>query len=248
MTNQVHVLDTGILTYEKSLLTLNYREFGKPVKIPILAYLIKTGKENILIDTSFGPVDRPDLKTAGYERPLGHAQEPIAQLRNLGVGPDDVNIVVNTHLHDDHCGNNKLFPKAKFFVQKEELRHAFVPDDNERDANGPFCKRMDFDYPLDYRLMTGDYEIADGVQVISTPGHTAGHQSVIVTLKDQNLIITSDAVYMEENWNDPHVLPGLIYDSVAYMNSVKRMKSVKNSVVYVSHDMDFFKKMPREFS
>lgn len=162
MTNRVFVLDTGIATCEKSLLTLNYREFGKTVKIPILTYLIKTNEENILVDTSFGSPERADLKAWGFERPLGQVQEPIVQLKNLGLEPDDVNIVVNTHLHNDHCGNNKLFQNSRFFIQKEELRHAFVPDENERDSSGTFCNRLDFDHSLDYQLMTGDYEVGRG--------------------------------------------------------------------------------------
>ena len=246
MKNRVYVLDTGIQISEKSILTLNYREFGKSVNIPILAYLIKTDEENILVDTSFGSPDRPDLKAWEFKRPLGEAQELAVQLRHVGVEPDDVNIVVNTHLHSDHCGNNKLFKSSRFFVQKEELRHAFVPDDNERDSTGPFCNRLDFDHPLDYQLMIGDYEIADGVQVISTPGHTAGHQSVVVRLKDCNLVIASDAVYMEENWRD-NVMPGIVYDSIAYMNSIRKLKSIENSSIYFSHDMDFFKRSLREF-
>jgi len=247
MANRVFVLDTGVSTCEKSLLTLNYREFGKSVKIPVLTYLIKTDQENILVDTSFGNPNRPDLKGWEFERPLGPAQEPVVQLKNLGVGPNDIDIVVNTHLHGDHCGNNILFKNSKFFVQKEELRHAFVPDENERDTNGPFFNRLDFDHPLDYQLMTGDYEVADGVQIIYTPGHTAGHQSVVVRVRERNIIITSDAVYTEENWKD-NVLPGIVYDSIAYMNSIRKLKSIKNSTVYFSHDMDFFKRSPREFS
>ena len=247
MTNRVYVLDTGISIFDKSILTLNYREFGHSVKVPVLAYLIKSNDENILIDTSFGNPDRPDLKAWECQRPLGQAQEPIAQLRKLGVRPDDIGIVVNTHLHDDHCGNNILFKNSKFFVQKEELRHAFVPDDNERDESGPFCNRLDFDHPLNYQLMNGDYEVADGVRVICTPGHTAGHQSVVVRLGDRNLIIASDAVFTEENWTR-NVMPGIVYDSVAYMNSIKKLKSIKNSTIYFSHDMDFFIKSPREFS
>jgi glyoxylase-like metal-dependent hydrolase (beta-lactamase superfamily II) len=247
MTNRVYVLDTGISTLDKSLLTLNYREFGKSVKIPVLAYLIKSDRQNILVDTGFGDPERSDLKAWSCERPLGKAQEPLVQLENLGAGPDDIDIVVNTHLHNDHCGNNKLFKNSKFFVQKEELRHAFVPDDNERDGREAFCNRLDFDHSLDYHLVTGDYEIAEGVQLVYTPGHTAGHQSVIVRLRERNFVIASDAVFTEENWTK-NVMPGIVYDSVAYMDSIRKLKAVRNSTIYFSHDMDFFLKSPREFS
>jgi len=213
------------------------------VRIPILAYLIKTEDCIILVDTSFDSPQRPDLMA--YQRGVG--QELTDQLTKRDVKPDDVDIVVNTHLHEDHCGNNKLFRNSRFLVQKEELRHAFVPDDNERDSNGPYYKRIDFDYPLNYDTISGDQQVAKGVKVISTPGHTAGHQSVIVELEDGNFVIASDAVFTEMNWKDD-VLPGLVWDSKSYLESIRKLRSVENAFIYYSHDMDFFKRSPREFS
>ena len=247
MTNRVYVLDTGVLTVNEHVLFSNCEESRKTVRIPILAYLIKTEDTTILVDTSFADPDRPDLKAAGYSRPLGQIQELTAQLGKLDVEPGGVRIVVNTHLHEDHCGNNRLFGNSKFLMQKEELRHAFVPDDSERDSNGPFYKRIDFDYPLDYVPITGDYDVTRGVRIISTPGHTAGHQSVVVELGERNFVIASDAVFTERNWTDDE-LPGLLYDATSYMNSIRKLKSIKNAFIYFSHDMDFFPRSPREFS
>lgn len=239
------MLDTGTSLVDEHILLSNCARNKKAVRIPILAYLIKTGDSTILVDTSFDNPERPDLKAAGYKRALG--QELIDQLKKLNVEPDDIDIVVNTHLHEDHCGNNKLFRNSKFLVQKEELRHAFVPDANERDSNGPFYKRTDFDHPLNYDTITGDYTVTKGVQIIATPGHTAGHQSVVVELRDRNFVIASDAVFTQRNWKEAE-LPGLLYDSASYMKSIRKLKSVKNAFVYFSHDMDFFVGSPREFS
>ena len=247
MTTRVYVLDTGNSTVAQKVLLANCSEPEKPVKIPILAYLIKTDKTTILVDTSFASPDRPDLKAAGYERPLGKTQEVIDQLKSLRVEPEDVDVVVNTHLHEDHCGNNKLFTKSRFLVQKEELRHAFVPDDNERDSTGPFYKRVDFDYPLNYEPITGDFEVTAGVRLIFTPGHTAGHQSVVVGLRQSNFVIASDAVFTEMNWRD-NSLSGVVHDPKAYMNSIKRLRAIENAFIYFSHDMDFFRRTPRNFS
>jgi len=247
MTAHVYVLDTGNSTVAQKVLLSSCSEPEKPVRIPILAYLIKTDETTILVDTGFASPDRPDLKAAGYERPLGDIQELINQLRSLGVKPEDVDVVVNTHLHEDHCGNNKLFMKSRFLVQKEELRHAFVPDDNERDSSGPFYKRMDFDYPLNYEPITGDFDVTRGVRLIPTPGHTAGHQSVVVELRQGNFVIASDAVFTEMNWRND-IVSGIVHDPKAYMNSIKRLRAIENAFVYFSHDMDFFRRTPRNFS
>lgn len=239
------MLDTGTSLVDEHILLSSCRKNKRTVRIPILAYIVRTEGSTILIDTSFDNPERPDLKASGYNRTRG--QELIAQLEKVNVEPDDINIVVNTHLHEDHCGNNKMFRNSRFLIQKEELRHAFVPDDNERDSNGPFYKRIDFDYPLHYDTITGDYTVTKGVQIIATPGHTAGHQSVVVELKQRNFVIASDAVFTERNWRTAE-LPGLLYESTSYMKSIRKLKSIKNAFVYFSHDMDFFVGSPREFS
>jgi len=245
LTNRVYVLDTGTSLVDEHVLLSKCGRNQRAVRIPILTYLIKAEDSTILVDTSFDKPERPDLKATGYER--SPAQELITQLKNLDVEPDGVDIVVNTHLHEDHCGNNKLFRKSKYLIQKEELRHAFVPDDNERDSNGPFYKRADFDHSLNYETITGDYAITKGVQIVSTPGHTAGHQSLVVELRKRNFVIASDAVFTERNWTEAE-LPGLLYDSASYKESIRKLRSVNNAFVYFPHDMDFFSRSPREFS
>jgi glyoxylase-like metal-dependent hydrolase (beta-lactamase superfamily II) len=247
MTTHVHVLNTGVSRIDEHILFSNCERSRKLVTIPILAFLIKTENSKILVDTSFESPERPDLKAGDYQRPLGTKQELAFQLKQLDVSVDDVDVVVNTHLHEDHCGNNKLFKNSRFLVQKEELRHAFVPDDNERDRNGPFYKRIDFDHPLDYEPITGDYAVTEEVRILFTPGHTAGHQSVAVRLANRNFVIASDAVFTEKNWRD-NVDPGLVYDARAYADSIRKLKSVPNALVYFSHDLDFFERSPHEFS
>ena len=96
----------------------------------------------------------------------------VGQLAALGVKPDDIRYVVNSHFHFDHCGCNASFPRATFLVQRAELALARA-EPKRYDAK-------DWDLPLEYRAVDGEHDVfGDGsVVLLPTPGHTAGHQSL----------------------------------------------------------------------
>ena len=90
--------------------------------------------------------------------------------------PGDVSYLVNSHLHFDHVGGNRHFPGAKTLVSKAELRQAKVPETFERYAYSD----QTFDHPdVDYELLEGDVELAAGLRLFETPGHSAGHYSLL---------------------------------------------------------------------
>src|SRR5207247_1282593 len=93
-------------------------------------------------------------------------------LAELDMSPADIGLVINTHLHFDHCGQNAVFKHAPFYVQRAEL-------DRARKENSITNQWFDF-AGAKYELLDGDAEIAEGVRAVATPGHTVGHQSVIV--------------------------------------------------------------------
>lgn len=98
----------------------------------------------------------------------------------MGYKPDDIKDVVNSHLHLDHAGSNEFFPNAEFLVQKDELRAAYWPEVYQRAG----YVRADFDHPLNYNALEGDYDIfGDGrVLIMRGIGHSQGHQCLIVNL------------------------------------------------------------------
>jgi hypothetical protein len=101
----------------------------------------------------------------------------VSQLAPLGLRPDDLAYVANSHFHFDHCGGNECFPRATFLVQKREMEAA-------RAAAGSYAgytpSARDFDHPLDYRLIDGEHDVSDDGTVVLVPtfGHTPGHQSL----------------------------------------------------------------------
>jgi glyoxylase-like metal-dependent hydrolase (beta-lactamase superfamily II) len=159
--------------------------------------LIRAGKQNILVETGIGN-KMPDRLVKIFGQPA----KLIDNLSAIGVAPDDIDIVINTHLHFDHCGWNTVrkdgkvlptFPKAKYYVQEAEWQHG--RQQLERDAISYMTDNYD---PLirsgQMELLTGDREIAPGVAVKVFSGHTANMQAVIVTSGGKTACYISDLI------------------------------------------------------
>jgi len=159
--------------------------------------LIRTGTHNILVETGIGnKLSEKMIKIYG---------QPAKLLDNLsagGVAPDDIDIVINTHLHFDHCGWNTVrrgdrvvatFPKAKYYVQEGEVLHGH--EQHLRDAVSYISENYD---PLvksgQMELLHGDREIVPGVSVRVFPGHTYHMQAVIVTSGGKTACYISDLI------------------------------------------------------
>jgi N-acyl homoserine lactone hydrolase len=170
-----------------------------------------------------------------------------AQLKKLGYTPDQVKAVVTSHAHLDHMGNVKLFPKAIHVIQKKELYQAWWPEKFQGREGGVFVMG-DFDGParsFNYLELEGDYDLfGDGsVMVISTPGHTLGHQSMKVKLPSgKTIVMAQDAIWVKENLEGYPA--GLNYSVKDYEASIQRLKMIRdleNADLYFGHDIDQYK-------
>jgi len=166
------------------------------------------------------------------------------QLKKLGYAPDKVKAVITSHAHLDHIGNIKLFPKAVHVLQRKELYQAWWPEKFQRD--GAFVMG-DFDGPardFDYLELDGDHDLfGDGtIMILSTPGHTLGHQSVKVKLgSGQTIILAQDAIWFTVNMEGYPA--GLNYSVKDYNNSIQRLKMMRdleNAELFFGHDPDQF--------
>lgn len=143
---------------------------------PALAYLVAHRGELLLFDTGIGAADpETDAHYRPYRRPLRDA------LAAAGVTTADIALVVNCHLHFDHIGGNPLFPHTPILAQAAEL-------DLVR-AGGHTPEQL-VDFPgASYEQLAGEAEIRPGVWIVPTPGHTAGHQSLVVRRPDGTVIL-----------------------------------------------------------
>jgi len=204
------------------------------VRSPVWSALLRTPEGNILFDTGLHPVhiDRPEA-TFGPNPNMSIVMQPqdavVARLAALGVRPDDIVIVVNSHLHFDHAGNNGAFPKATFIVQGEHLAFA---------KGKPNFPGVYWDIPdLTYIPVAGRTRVAPGVEVVPTPGHAPGHQSLVVDLAETGrVVLCGDAAFTRENLERDVIRA---QDEAAAKGSLALIRSlVKDDLdrVFTSHD------------
>jgi glyoxylase-like metal-dependent hydrolase (beta-lactamase superfamily II) len=156
------------------------------VQMRLTCMLVRSRGKTILIDTGYGTKLGPkELDFWKLWRGNGGLVEDLAR---VGVAPEDVDFVVNTHLHGDHCGGNTrwegdlpvaVFPNATYYVQRLEWAVASNPDARTERTYAPenFAPLLESGQ---LKLLHGDTEITDQVRCVVTPGHTRGHQSVLL--------------------------------------------------------------------
>jgi N-acyl homoserine lactone hydrolase len=153
-------------------------------------------------------------------------------LADLDMSPADIGLVINTHLHFDHCGQNAVFGHAPFYVQRTEL-------DRMRREAGELHDWFGF-MNARFELLDGDAEIMPGLEVVATPGHTSGHQCVVVRGAAGDDLLIGDAAYTPRLYADPGgPLPaGQASDVPAWRDSVRRIHSLAPERVHFCHHTD----------
>ena len=206
---------------------------GKPIEFSDTCYLIKHGSRWLLWDTGF-----PDaVADVPVTTPVGtatRAKKLSAQLAELNVKPADVNFVAVSHTHGDHVGNVDMFPTSTLLIQKAEVDWAFAEG-----KKPPFKKER----PM--KLPDGDLDVfGDGsVTILSTPGHTPGHQSLLVHLpKTGWVVLTGDAAHFKDNWDNDRV-PSLNTSADQTHASHAKLAKVmadKKAQLWINHDLPTF--------
>lgn len=181
---------------------------------PFHGYLIGHDAGVVLVDSGMRPGYRPPAEIKLVLRPI------VDALADHGLHPSDVTHVVTTHLHWDHYGQNTVFAHAPFVVQRAELERA-------RREEPMIAEYFDF-AGARFELLEGDAELVGGVHVLSTPGHTIGHQSVLVAGPTTELIV-GDAAYTQDIWDRPDDLvagAGPLFDDTGLPADWVRTKQV----------------------
>jgi N-acyl homoserine lactone hydrolase len=241
---------TGTYAYEKTVSTRNIGH-GVIIEAPILAYLVETANGRILYDVGcdYRKLDDPEARAAHYG---GFAFGPPAmppedrlpaRLAALGLEPGDVDAVFLGHLHFDHAGGLHDFYHAELHVHERELAAAREPADAAYFAD-------EIATPRRWRCACCDYDLVPGVRAIETPGHTAGHMSMLIELpKGRPILLCGDAADLQENL-DQEIAPGLCYhdDETEALASIRRLKALAaetGAELWPNHDMTFFRARDR---
>jgi N-acyl homoserine lactone hydrolase len=211
----INETDQGVMTY--------LRDYGKRIYLPIYAFYLKGTDRHILVDTGLEQFMVPE----GAEKDLGYKiMEFEEALATLNLTPGDIDIIIHTHLHNDHCENDYKCTKAEVYVQKVEREFLNNPH--------PVDHRYYPDILDDVKVVEidGDANIVDGIDVIFSPGHTVGGQSVAVNTTEGRAIITGFCCN-DKNFptTGPAIAPGVHIDLTEAYDSIQKIREMADILI-----------------
>jgi N-acyl homoserine lactone hydrolase len=238
---RMYVLDCGhLIAKDQSRWTPGVNA-GQPREFSNNCYLFLHERGTLLWET--GVPDSVTEHKEGLTAPSGvvvwfRNKTLKEQLASLGVKPDELTYVALSHTHGDHIGNLKLFTKSKILMQK--LEHESAMNSTPKPLNDNQKVEM----------LSGDRDVfGDGsLTLLSTPGHTPGHQSLLVKLpKTGALILTGDLVHFQYMW-DHQVVPSFNFNKEQSQTSIKRVAKLLDehkAQLWIGHDKDITAKIKR---
>ena len=226
---------TGTIQVDAGAYLTMGRNVGKKVDIAASAWLIEGATRPILVDTGMCDTERANRWHHPGSR-QGDGQDIGSQLARLGVRPEEVGLLIFTHLHWDHCSNMKLFSGARCVVNRRELAFALDPiPPYYRSYESPVLGITPPFAGMAFETVEGEVEVHPGITVFPTPGHSPGHQSVSVETDGGSYVIAGDAIFCYENLKDdpaahlPFIPPG------RFVNMLEAWESVKAIVARAAH-------------
>ncbi len=195
-TYKIHPIVMGTKNFDKSMMTYQYGA-GTPYTIPIYCWYIEGGDKKIIVDTG----EMSPIQSKEREDAIGGKIHTFEEgLLKWNLTPEEIDIVIHTHLHNDHCENDYKCVNADIYVHENEMKRIHDPHP------------LDFRYLEDYiedvedrgqiKILTADSEILPGITCIHTPVHTDGGMSVVINTAEGKAVITGFCV-IRENFNPP---------------------------------------------
>jgi len=237
---KLQFVSAGRLRLKKSVY-IKSADRSETFEAPVISALIRHKQGNVLFDTGC----HPSVVEHGDERwgPLMKVMTPVMRAEDtllpslacVGVGPDDIDIVVNSHFHPDHCGCNQFFRKATILAHASEIEAAKATG-----AEAAGYLRADWDHQQPMDPVNGERDVfGDGrLVLIPLPGHTPGTMGAAVHLdRDGSFLLVSDAVSLRENL-DTDTVPRNTWNAEALLKSFAEIRRIEKSgaTVVCGHD------------
>jgi len=237
---KMHVLDGGRLRMRKRIFVPE-ADRGETIELPVSAFLFRHPSANVLFDTGCHPSVEADAE--GRWGGLSKVMTPIAVpdsnvlsgLRALGLDADDIDLVVNSHFHPDHCGCNEFFRKATFICHEAELSAA-----KAEGAEAQGYLPSEWNHPMQIETTDGSRDIFgdDRLVTIPLPGHTPGMMGLRAALeKSGEFLLVSDAVSIKRNL-DREEVPRNAWNGDELLRSYVEIRTLEKSgaLVVCGHD------------
>jgi len=239
-----HMAQEAVLLY--------MRGFGQERLVNCYFWLIRGGGLHILVDTGLGgeyPADYPDaIRELSQQHqhgfPVAQGEDTVSRLRAYGVTPDDIDIVILSHLHFDHAGNIPLFKRARIAVNRKGWAFARQPGKHPvfNVAADALLNYMETEMGGQLSLVEDEAEIVPGIRVVWTGGHTVCSQAVLIDTAKGRVVLTGDVAYLYDNLEQDHPI-GLavsLFESVA---ALRRLKA-EGDILLPGHDAAILVRYP----
>lgn len=253
---KVYLLDGGSLVIDGFHAFWNRGPAGE-VRFPVYSILVEHAEGRFLFDTGYD-FDHV-MKVLPFEKPIQSKDQTIpGALGLLGLTPADVGVVFNSHFHFDHCGGNKFFPHAKKICHRLEVPQACNPQPFEHlgysdlsfsaeaaEARGATHQLAEGTTRANstFEGIEGDVELAKGLHLIFTPGHSIGHYSLLVEFPNRKpILFTIDAAYTQKSL-ETLCQASFHIDPVAGVTSMRHLRKLaedREADLMFSHDMENF--------
>lgn len=232
------IIPLVLLKYEgeKGVMTF-LTDYGKPIVRPFVMWYIGGAEKNIIVDTAIEMRDYKNYHRDFNHLSMDHLMSFEEALESVHLTPDKIDMVIQTHLHFDHCYNTRKCVNAEVVVQEDEVQFA-------RSA-GPYqgLYRKELFEGLRFKVVKGDHELLKGIELLLVPGHSLGGQAVSIQTKNGKAII-SGFCSIKENFypkkthpmaGHPVVLPGIMVDAVKAYESILKIKE-RADIILPLHD------------
>lgn len=238
---KMYLLPCGRLKMRKRVFVPS-ADGSETIELPVSSVLVRHGQANLLFDTGCHPQvpENPEARWRGLVKLMTPIMQPgehvLTGLASLGLRADDIDLVVNSHLHPDHCGCNTFFRKATFLIYKDELAAARQPGS---EADGYLAAEWD-GQPMPIDPVAGQRDVfGDGRMVlVPLPGHTPGSIGALTHLdKSGTFLLAGDTVSLRETL-DTGIMPRNTWDADTLSNSLDEVRRIEASgaTIVCSHD------------
>ncbi len=232
MIYKIHPIVTGAKIFDKGMMTYQH-DYGKPFVIPIFTWYIEGSDKKILIDTG----ELAPRTSIEVEKAIGKVYTFEEGLAKYGLKPEDIDIVLHTHLHNDHCENDSKCVNAVFYVHEKELQQIHNPHPLDFRYNEDFITDIEGNGQI--IPLKEDTEVLPGIKMIYTPAHTPGGMSILIDTEKGKALITGFCI-IEENLNPPPKIlgmgmevipPGTVVNSYEAYDILLKIKEIAEIVV-----------------
>src|SRR5262245_49316200 len=239
---KMHLLPCGRLRMHKSIF-LPAAEPSETIELPVSSALLRHRQANVLFDTGCHPTvpDNPAARWGGLAKLMVPIMQPgehvLTGLAGLGLQPDDIDVVINSHLHPDHCGCNAFFRKATFLIHSDELAAARGPGS---EAAGYLA--AEWQHAMSIDAITGQRDVfSDGrIVLVHLPGHTPGSIGALARLDPSGtFLLAGDTVSLRETL-DTGIIPRNTWNGEALAKSLQEVRKIEaaGATIVCSHDAD----------